>query len=680
MIKINRNNRGIIKTIIIYSITFICIFAIIISAVSPKKYDLNVGDIAKNDIKATRDIIDEEASEEKLNQALEKVDKQYTVKGEVKKQAKENIDNLFLNLSGSTINSDGESVNRLNELIVSKIITEAQAKVLKEYSDGELETIKNQLNSIIDKVYETNISDSDSKSLDLARTNAEDLLSNSDIDKDLIDILLPILKNEIQPNTFYDSEKTEEMKAEVTKNTEKVVIKKDQIIVKEGEPVTESQIKILKSLGILNEGSGNGMTLIYIVLTVFLLSILYLQYWYIHKYFKSLANSHKKILMLNLISVISIALARVAVFISPFIIPLAFGTILTAILINSRVSLFINSMNILLISTVVEFNPRIIILSIVYNIIGSILLQKTQQRNDILRVTLYLAVIGALFNFSIGVILSSNIPEILINTAYVIFGVFLSGVFSIGLLPVFESIFDVVTAMKLLELSNPNNPLLKRLLMEAPGTYHHSMLVANLVEMAADKVGADSVVARIGAYYHDVGKINRPYFFKENQLTKENPHDGLDPTLSTKIILSHVKDGIELAKEYNLPKIIQDIIQQHHGKTLVKYFYYTVKNNSEDPASVKESDFMYLGPIPNTKEAAIIMLADSTEAAVRSIDDTSVEKIEKMVNTIIDDKLQSGQLDNCDLTLKDIKIIKNCFMKALNGIYHKRIEYPSEKK
>ena len=204
------------------------------------------------------------------------------------------------------------------------------------------------------------------------------------------------------------------------------------------------------------------------------------------------------------------------------------------------------------------------------------------------------------------------------------------------------------------------------------------MLVANLAEMAADKVGADSVIARIGAYYHDVGKINRPYFFKENQLSKENPHDGIEPELSTRIILSHVRDGVELAKEYNLPKVIQDIIIQHHGKTLVKYFYITAKNNSKDKDSIKESDFMYLGPIPNTKEAAIIMLADSTEAAVRSIDSPTYECITDMVNKIIDDKLQTGQLDNCDLTLKDIRLIRNGFIKALNGIYHKRIEYPTE--
>ena len=216
--------------------------------------------------------------------------------------------------------------------------------------------------------------------------------------------------------------------------------------------------------------------------------------------------------------------------------------------------------------------------------------------------------------------------------------------------------------------------------MEAPGTYHHSMMVANLAEMAAEEVNADSVVARIGAYYHDIGKVVRPVFFKENQMTKENPHDKINASLSTLIITSHVKDGLELAKEYKLPKIVQDIIVQHHGTTLVKYFYYTEKNNSEHPDEVREEDFKYPGPIPSTKEAGIIMLADSAEAAVRSITDPTKGKIEEMVNNIIKDKLYSGQLDDCDLTLKDLSTIRKTFLKGFNSIYHQRIEYPTEKK
>ena len=280
---------------------------------------------------------------------------------------------------------------------------------------------------------------------------------------------------------------------------------------------------------------------------------------------------------------------------------------------------------------------------------------------------------------SIGMLVSNDITGILKKSAFTFVGNLFAGILTIGFLPFFESAFDVVTIVKLLELSNPNHPLLKKILIEAPGTYNHSIQVGNLAEMAAEEVGGNPVLARIASYYHDAGKIKRPYFFKENQTGRDNPHDKISPNLSTLIIISHVKDGLELAKEYNLPKVIQDVIMQHHGTTLVKYFYITMKNNSEKPEEVKEEDFRYPGPLPSSKESAIIMLADSVEAAVRSIPEPTKGKIEEMVNNIIKDKLHTGQLDNCELTLKDIDKIKKSFLKTLNSMYHSRIEYPSLK-
>lgn len=309
---------------------------------------------------------------------------------------------------------------------------------------------------------------------------------------------------------------------------------------------------------------------------------------------------------------------------------------------------------------------------------ASTTLKRLQQRNDILYSSIYIAAFNMIITFSMGTLISNNILDVIKKTGYAGAGSVLAAILTIGFLPLFESMFDIVTVIKLLELSNPNNPLMRKLLMEAPGTYHHSVLVANLAELAAEAVGGNPVLARIAAYYHDVGKTKRPYFFKENQTGKENPHDKISPNLSTLIITSHVKDGLEMAKENNLPKVIQDIIQQHHGTTLVKYFYYTAKNNAENPEEIKEEDFRYMGPIPQFKESGIIMLADGVEAAVRSIPDPTKGKIEEMVNNIIKDKLNTGQLDDCDLTLKDLDKIRESFLKSLNGIYHQRIEYPTD--
>ncbi|MEG3042436.1 MAG: HDIG domain-containing protein, partial [Clostridium sp.] len=207
----------------------------------------------------------------------------------------------------------------------------------------------------------------------------------------------------------------------------------------------------------------------------------------------------------------------------------------------------------------------------------------------------------------------------------------------------------------------------------------HSVLVANLSEMAAENIGANPIMARVSAYYHDVGKLERPYYFKENQVGIANPHDDMSPALSAAIILSHVDDGVKLARKYNIPQVIIDVISEHHGDSLAKYFYITMKNRSEKPDEINESDYKYSGPPPRTKESTIVMMADGVEAAVRSIQNPTKKKIEEMVNNIIKTRIDENQLINSDLTFKDLEKIKESFLKVLSGIYHERVEYPKEK-
>lgn len=662
-------------------ITFIISYILLITAVAPKKYDLSVGKIAMSDIKAPRETIDEAASEEKLQQAIENVDKQFTLKSEVKKQAYANVESLFNKIIDiiSTVNDQTERISQLEKFEAIKL-SESECSILLSMNSDIASDIKDKSLKILDEVYENNIENDNSESLSNAKKKAEAEIDDLNLSSDLETVLSKIITDQITPNFFYDEEKTEEKIKEVQKNIEKVVIKKNQIIVKEGEPVTEDQIQVLNELGLLRDNSSKGISFLYVVLAVFIIIILYIEHHYIYINYKNVFYDIKKIIVINLLNIISLIIAKVVSLGSAYLIPLACAPLLMTLLINYKISLFVNILNSILIGAIAEFDPIIIILAVLNALLGSTVLKKMQQRNDILYASIRLTVIIGIACFSMGEILSNNISDILLNTLFSMIGVILSGILAIGLLPFFEATFDIVTTLKLLELSNPNNPLLKKLLMEAPGTYHHSMMVANLAEMAAEEVKADSVIARIGAYYHDIGKVCRPIFFKENQMTKENPHDKINASLSTLIITSHVKDGLELAKEYKLPKVIQDIIVQHHGTTLVKYFYLTEKNNSEHPEEVKEEDFKYPGPIPSSKEAGIIMLADSAEAAVRSITDPTKGKIEEMVNNIIKDKLYSGQLDDCDLTLKDLSIIRKTFLKGFNSIYHQRIEYPTEKK
>ncbi|MDK0750594.1 HDIG domain-containing protein [Clostridium perfringens] len=665
------------KKIILYIITFIVLYCTLMTGIITRKYDLKVGDIPKSDIKAHREIIDESATEARKKEAEEKVDKQYSLRTDVQKQSEEKIKGFFSSVEKVLAQDKPEEEKAKLIPRAPFKITDAQANKIASMNEQSTKKLESVCIDGLNKAYEAPIEDGNEQDLKEAKKEYTDFISSSDLSDSEKAIALNFV-NVVEPNFFYDKEKTDELIKETLKQVPPVMIKKNQIVVSEGEPVTAHQLELLGTLGLLSDSAS--ALYIYIALGVLVIIVMYLQYGYIHKYYPAINKEFSKIVMISILNVFPVILARLFGMMSNYIIPLACMPMLITLLLNYKISLVFSMLNVILIGGAVGFNPNIIILAILNVVLGGTLLRKMQQRNDILYSSITVAVLSSILTFSVGTLTTNNFMEILADSTFAAAGAILSGILTIGVLPFFESTFDIVTNAKLLELSNPNNPLLKKLLMEAPGTYHHSILVANLAELAAEQVGGNPLLARIGAYYHDVGKTKRPYFFRENQFGKKNPHDRLKPEVSSKIIISHVKDGSELAKEYNLPKTIHDFIVTHHGDTLVKYFYLTVKNNSENPEEVKEEDFKYPGPKPMSKEQGIVMLADSTEAAVRSINEPTEEKIEKMVNNIIDDKLASGQLDNCDLTLRDISKIKKCFLKALNGIHHERIEYPDDNK
>lgn len=670
------------KRFALFIFVFVFLYSVLITSLVTKKYTLNEGDIPKVDIKAPREIIDDAATRTKIQQAVQSVPLQYNKNPEVKINVIENINFLFSKVKElkSSELSNNERLEQLKAYPKFNIMDEDYV-FLMSLDEEELEILRSLLVNTMSQMYDSiNIADSgESKNDDIKKSeefigtkiNASNLPK-----KALKDLAISIGRSQIKANFFYDSEKTEELRDEAKKKSP-VIIKKDQTIIKEGEPVTKGQLELLEKLGLLN-AKENFQWYIYLALGGLIFSVLSLQWYYIKRYDREIYNDIGKLILINILTCISVLLARILSGV-PFLIPLACVPMLFALLVSSRLSLVINGLSCVLITCAVQFNVEIAVLALINSVAGSIILKRVQQRNDIIYSAMVLGLINITAAFSTGFLLSNNTMDVVKKASYAAIGSFVSGILTTGFLPFFESMFDIVTTIKLLELSNPNTPLLKRLLVEAPGTYHHSVLVGNLAEMAAEEVGGNPVLARVASYYHDIGKIKRPYFFKENQLGNDNPHDKINANLSTQIITSHIKEGVELGEEYKIPKIIRDVIEQHHGTTLVKYFYITMKNSSDNPEEIKEEDFRYPGPKPETKEAAIIMLADSVEAAVRSINDPTKAKIEEMVNRIIKDRLNEGQLNNCELTLKDIDKIKDAFTKVFMGIYHQRIEYPTDK-
>jgi cyclic-di-AMP phosphodiesterase PgpH len=309
---------------------------------------------------------------------------------------------------------------------------------------------------------------------------------------------------------------------------------------------------------------------------------------------------------------------------------------------------------------------------------GILFLVNRNQRSNILRAGIYVALVNILI-LGFLILLSGTSYS---NSEYVYYLVFAlvsgisSSILTIGFLPFFEAGFGILSSMRLVELSSPTQPLLKKLLTDAPGTYHHSVMVANLAESACESIGANGLLARVGCYYHDVGKSKRPHFFIENQLNMENPHDRVSPETSRDVIISHASDGADMLRKHKLPKEIVDIAEQHHGTTLLKFFYYKAKEQGKD---VKEEDYRYPGPKPQTREAAIISIADSVEAAVRSKKSPTQGEIQQLVHSIVQDRLQDGQFNECDISLKQLETVKKSLCETLNGIFHPRIEYPELK-
>ncbi len=266
-----------------------------------------------------------------------------------------------------------------------------------------------------------------------------------------------------------------------------------------------------------------------------------------------------------------------------------------------------------------------------------------------------------------------------INLAWGALNALASVIIAGGFLPILESLFSITTNIKLLELGDFNNPLLKRLMLEAPGTYHHSLMVANLAETACEQIGANPLVARVGAYYHDIGKLSNPQYFVENEGGLDRKHKNLKPNISALILKRHVKDGLALAREHNLDSIIKEMIGQHHGTSLIKFFYDKELNGAEEKDKIEKKQFKYPGPRPQSREAGVIMLADSVEAACRTLEEPTYSRISGLVTKVINMKFTEHQLNECDLTMAGLEKIQKVFTLALSGIYHSRIEYPEDK-
>lgn len=660
-----------INRILILIFTLV-IFFILIQKVETEKLNVKIGDIAPIEIRAPKDIVDKYATNKLKEEVKKSIEPKYRISPSIQMTMKDIINQFFNRVLELKADENLNLRERVDILINESRapITRNEAITALNMDEVEISRFRGVIMDVITQIMNVGITEEE---LEYEKANVVRIFQSLDLDEDKKQLGVSLINNTIQANKFIDEEATQRKIDEELNKIEPVIIKEHQILARKGDVIDSKTYELIKELGLLKEDRGfDNKNISGTFILVLLLQVLLFGYIYIY---------HREVLFdkrlfIVIIIITAILLISKGLFnISPYVMPISTAALLVAILVDIRLSLVVNLFLVFILSFILELDDTLMSMYIISGTIGAYFMIRQLQRNNILINGAIIGFINILTIISLGLIKKIEVLEILIRSGYGFINGILCGVLTIGSLPIWENLFQVLTPLKLLELTNPNQPLLRKLMLEAPGTYHHSIIVGNLSERAAEAIGADPLIARAGAYYHDIGKLSRPYYFKENQLSGDNPHDRLEPKLSASIIINHVKDGVELGKKYRLPKKILDIIMQHHGDTLVSYFYHKAK---KDNGETNEKDFKYDGPKPLTKEAAIVMLADSTEAAVRSIKEPNRENIEAMIKNIIDGKLNSNQLSECDLTFKNLDEIKDAFLSVIMGIFHERIEYPED--
>ena len=541
-----------------------------------------------------------------------------------------------------------------------------------------LRDLQGRLNNTLSEIFEQGIKENET---DLARRRLSQEIALYPFSADLKRIAEIITQPLIAQNLKYNEVVTEENRDLARRQVEPVVVLRNTLVVSEGEPVTEQQLALLEDLGMIRGQQADYPG--YIGLLLLLIIIFILVGIYMHIFVNEVFTNPSLLLLMGLIFIVTLLFSIGATYFSGYLIPVAMGVILITVIFGYKLAVIINLVLALMVGLITGGDFSFILVALMGGLVSIYAVTRLSQRSDLARAGFFVAVTNGAVIVSTYLFFGNVSLEYgsLVNFSYSMAAGIGNGIFSsvvaIGMLPYLESLFGVTTAITLLELSNPNHPLLRQMLLKAPGTYYHSMMVSNLAEAAAESVKADALLARVGAYYHDIGKLKRPYFFSENQLSGENPHTKLSPNLSSLIIGAHPKDGAELGGKHRLPEPILDIAVQHHGTSMISFFYQQAleKNNREEVSSDK---FRYEGPKPQSKEAAIIMLADAVEAGVRSLSKPTSNRVETMIKRMIREKLEDGQLDQCDLTLKEIDQIGEAFVYIMSGIYHSRIEYPEK--
>ncbi len=670
----------------------VLIFALYGLVCAPKQYDLSVGSISRETINATKDVVDEVTTEEKRRAAAAAVEPTYRFVEGVKEEVLGSLSAVFGELrtvhqyAQTLADENGRMKQNFSDAEIEYAMTLVSSVALNRYQVTTL--LRTTPEAFEDMVFTVSTAVENAMNTTVREGQVSQSIQTVlqivgfKLDVSLTQNIIPtVLRACIRPNMVIEQEATELARQAAMDAVEPIVYLQGQNIIRAGDRITKSQLAMLRSLGLLKDDAYDLSSYRGAALLVALCVLCYV--FSLRLTVKEVLYDTRKLTVAMLAMILGVGMSALFhLYFSAYFVPIVFVPVLLCVLLGSRAGFASVVPAAVLIAGLAAGNNSSflyeMILLMVMGLTGGIccviFMKSHPQRIRVLLSGLISAAVNMVAIPAILWMTSTEMSSLLPDSLWAMGGGVLSSVLALALQPVFEAVFRLATPSKLLELCNPNQPLLRRLQIEAPGTYHHALIVANLSEAAAEKIGANPNLARAAGYYHDIGKLKRPLYFKENQMG-ENLHDKLDPYVSSAILTSHTKDGYQMALQQKIPQEVANIILQHHGDTPVMFFYHkALQMSNGSPVDMKE--FRYEGPRPNTREAAIVMLADTIEAAVRSMQDPTPKAINQFIERLVRGKLEDGQLSDSPLTLRDIDDICDAFSGVLKGVFHERIEYP----
>lgn len=651
-------------------ITFICVLT---GNFFTQKVSIQIGEIAKETYYAPFQVENEVATIRKKQEAVASVEPIYKKDSTVQEKAIGNIDALFdavETLKNTDIDNKLETLSNRSPIALYN----EQYTALLNATYETLNNMKEVCMSITSYLLNEGIISEKSSQVRL-------LVENTDLSVSMKRIAEDIIQNVLEPNVIIDEVATNEQKKLVQDKVDTVYILAQEKIVEKGARITEESYKLLEKVGYL-ESNYTVKYKQYIGVLGIILLVGSIFYFYLYKNYITVdhtiafSQKNKRLSLIFILYGLSLIITRICLKLPFVFLPFGASCMILTLALTPQIAFMTHILTVIFASLVFKGDIVFILYFLISGIISILGMSTIQQRSKTVISGLLIGIVQFVLYITLKLLVGTELTITIFTEGIIAFLVgLLSVVAIIGALPMFESFFEFVTPMQLLEMTNPNQPILKRLLLEATGTYYHSLLVANLAETAATSIEANSLLARVGGYYHDIGKLTCSNYFKENQ-GSTNPHDYLSPRESYEVIVSHVTAGLKLADEYQLPNYVKDFISQHHGTGITQYFYVQAQKMSDEP--IDEKEFAYPGPKPQSKETALVMLADIVEATTRSMQDKLGHEIsiEDIVRKSVKQKLDEGQLSECSLYISDLEKIIDSFTKMLTGIYHQRIAYP----